>query len=114
MKGPNRGRFVPKARLATPSLTCRTAGCGPACPVMREGRTGDCPPIPIPRLPLWTSTATPSLYIATKGVRNRGGVCAELAPAKFRLTFGEDARIGAAVDAQPDGSRSLATRAPQS
>src|SRR5216683_1953650 len=35
-----------KAWLFTPSSTRRTAVCGPACTVVREGRTGDCPPYP--------------------------------------------------------------------
>ena len=30
----------------THSSTRRTAVCGPACTVVREGRTGDCPPYP--------------------------------------------------------------------
>jgi hypothetical protein len=34
------------AWLFTHSSTRRTAVCGPACTVVREGRTGDCPPYP--------------------------------------------------------------------
>jgi hypothetical protein len=37
---------VLKARLVTPSLTRRTAVCGPACTVVWEGRTSDRPPYP--------------------------------------------------------------------
>ena len=48
VEGPNRflATHMPKARLFTRSLIRRTAGCGPACPVVWEGRTSDRPPYP--------------------------------------------------------------------
>ena len=47
-KGPNRylaTRSI-ESPATYPSSTRRTAGCGPACPVVWEGRPGDRPPYP--------------------------------------------------------------------
>ena len=45
-ESPSGDALCRKPGYFTPSSTRRTAVCGPACTVVWEGRTGDCPPYP--------------------------------------------------------------------